>query len=139
LVKTNFAVDMNPDFAPYFSAGSNSAMTPTGRYHLNPDNPISSFLQEPVFAPRVSRAIDPYYFPRAFQTKITIRATSQSSALSLTRILRSYPKMMLQKDRFPPFIHPMCFPKTARFCQTDQVTASMSIVSRCWLNSSCTG
>jgi hypothetical protein len=43
---------------------------------------------------------------RSFTPKPITKPGSQSSAIILIQILKSYPKMMTRRETFPPFIHP---------------------------------
>lgn len=43
---------------------------------------------------------------RSLEPRALAKTSGKMSALFLTRILGSYPAMMLRKETFPPFIHP---------------------------------
>lgn len=48
---------------------------------------------------------------RAFQYRTFTDPTQKHSVETLTRLLSSYPTMMLRRETFPPFIHPQCTPE----------------------------
>lgn len=52
--------------------------------------------------------------PRKHTTEVVLRSVQNSTPVSrhasrfITRVLRSYPQMMLRRNTLPPFIHPLC-------------------------------
>ena len=117
--------DTPTDFAFSSPPVSDSTVTP-GRYFMQLDARCSPFFQDSVFMPKISYPVDPYYCPPAFQPRMTTKAASQSSAIMLTRLLHSYPKMMLQRDRRPPFIHPQCYP-----CGNEDISRIKESLANC--------
>lgn len=61
---------------------------------------FSSAIPDPISSAHILRSLAPRYLR---DTKV------QTSALFLTRILGSYPDMMMRKENFPPFVHSITF------------------------------
>lgn len=70
---------------------------------------LSPGCQNTKTIPSISSILSSHHTISSFTPqKSTIKEGSQGNAVLLMQILTSYPKMMLRKPTFPPFIHPHC-------------------------------
>jgi hypothetical protein len=91
---------------------------------LSPGPILQDNFQAPFEMTKSSRQLSPFDLPACIPSSVSNRGTSRSlapramaktgaemSALFMKRILGSYPTMMLRKETFPPFVHPLSGPE----------------------------
>jgi hypothetical protein len=69
---------------------------------------LSALGQDSNSNPSISYIISSYHSIRSFAPRTMTRGKSQGGEVLLMQILKSFPKMMLRRETFPPFIHAHC-------------------------------